>query len=174
MPNHLSLLGIIHTAISVIALIVALFALYKSGKIDPVTGPGKLYILLTAVACLTSLPIMKTGHFTGAHGLAVIILIILPVGIYAKSIKFLGKGTDYVQVLTMSTTLFFSFIPAIVETTTRLPISHPLADGPNSPVVQMALLTLVIIYGAGVGYQLVKIHSRKKIKQTPDSTVKFG
>ena len=58
MPNHLSILGIIHTAISVIALIVALFALYKSGKLDPVTGPGKLYILLTIVAGLTSLPIM--------------------------------------------------------------------------------------------------------------------
>lgn len=174
MPNHLSVLGIIHTVFSIIALIAGLFALVKYGKINPATGAGQLYVLLTIITCLTSLPIMKTGHFTGAHGLAVIVLVLLPIGVYTKSFKFLGKGTDYLQIIVMSTTLFFSFIPAIVETSTRLPISHPIADGPNSPVVQTGLLGLVVIYIAGVTYQLLKLRSKKKSAQLPDNTVKFS
>jgi hypothetical protein len=47
MPNHLSILGIIHTAISVLAILTALFALSRYGKLDPQNGFGKLYIWLT-------------------------------------------------------------------------------------------------------------------------------
>jgi membrane-associated HD superfamily phosphohydrolase len=173
-PNHLSILGIIHTAISVIALLVAFFALFKEGKINPENGRGKLYVLLTIVTCITALPIMKTGHPTAAHFVAIIILILLPIGIYAKSVKLLGKSAGYIQIIVMSTTLFFSFIPATIETLTRLPISHPLADGPNSPIIQTGLLTLVILYFAGVVYQLIKLSARRKSAQTPDSTIKFS
>ncbi|MDB5088856.1 MAG: hypothetical protein JWR09_2850, partial [Mucilaginibacter sp.] len=58
MPNHLSILGIIHTAISILAIFSALYALLRDGKISPSNGRGKLYILLTVITCITSLPIM--------------------------------------------------------------------------------------------------------------------
>lgn len=169
MPNHLSLLGIIHTAFSVIAIFAGLYALLRDGQISPGNGRGKLYIWLTVITCLTSLPIMKTGHPTQAHGLAVIVLIVLPVAVFAPSMKFLGKSAAYVQVFLMSLTLFFSFVPAIVETLTRLPISGPLADGPNAPVIQTGLMILVVVFVAGVSYQLFKL--RKRRKNTPDGTV---
>lgn len=173
-PNHLSVLGIVHTAISIIALLVAFFALFREGKINPSGSPGKLYIILTIVTCITGFPIMKTGHLTAGHFLAIIILVLLPIGIYARSIKILGKSTEYVQIFIMSTTLFFSCIPAVVETLTRLPISHPLADGPNSPKVQMGLLGLVVLYFAGVLYQLLKLRARRKASvQTPGNDVKL-
>ncbi|HVW96888.1 MAG TPA: hypothetical protein VHA56_13040 [Mucilaginibacter sp.] len=162
MPNHLSILGIIHTAISIIAIFAAIYALFRDGKLNPANNRGRLYILLTVVTCLTSLPIMKTGHFTQAHGLAVIILVVLPLAIYAPSFRFLGKTAPYVQVFLMSLTLFFSFIPAIVETLTRLPISHPVAGDPNSPVIQMSLVALIILFVAGIIYQFIKLSSRKK------------
>ncbi len=162
MPNHLSPLGIIHTAISIIAIIVAFYALLRNGKINPANGPGKLYILLTVITCLTGLPIMRTGHPTAGHSLAVIILIVLPIAVYVPSFKFFGKSAAYIQIFLMSLTLFFSFIPAVVETLTRLPISHPIADGPNSPVVQMGLLILVVLFTAGVLYQLIKLWLRQK------------
>jgi hypothetical protein len=162
MPNHLSLLGIFHTTVSIIAIVVALYALLRDGKISPSNGRGKLYILLTVITCLTSLPIMKTGHFTGAHGLAVIVLVILPIALYVPSFKFLGKSAAYIQVFLMSLTLFFSFIPAIVETLTRLPISHPIANGPASPIVQTGLMGLVALFVIGVLYQFIKIKSGKK------------
>ena len=162
MPNHLSPLGIFHTAVSIVAIIAALYALLRDGKISPANGRGRLYILLTVITCLTALPIMKTGHFTQAHGLAVIVLIVLPIAVYVPSFKFPGKSAAYIQVFLMSLTLFFSFIPAIVETLTRLPMSTPIADGPNSPVIQTGLMSLVGLFVIGVIYQFIKIWSRQK------------
>ena len=161
-PNHLSVLGIIHTAISIIALLVAFYALFRSGKLDPATGPGKLYIWLTVLTCVTAFPIMKTGHFTPGHYVAITILTLLPLGVYVKSLRIFGKLADYVQIIFLSTTLFLSMIPTIVETLTRLPISHPLADGPNAPIIQNGLTALALLYFIGVIYQLVKLRARKK------------
>ncbi|WP_183577935.1 hypothetical protein HDF18_10385 [Mucilaginibacter sp. X5P1] len=163
-PNHLSILGIIHTAISVLAIVFAVIALLRDGKINPLNTMGKLYIYFTVAACLTSLPIMKTGHFTPAHGLAIIILVLIPIGLYAKSIKFLGKNADYVQTIALSTTVLLSMVPTTVESLTRLPISHPIADGPNAPVIQMGLLIFFVLYVIGVVYQVIKIRAAKKSK----------
>src|SRR5476651_1358951 len=137
MPNHLSTLGIIHTAISIFALLSAFYALARYGRIIPVNAAGRLYIFLTVITCLTGLPIMKTGQPTPGHFLAVLILVLLPFGIFAKSIKPFAKGAVYIQAFIMSLTLFFSCIPAIVETLTRLPINSPIAANPNAPVIQM-------------------------------------
>ncbi|HEY4326796.1 MAG TPA: hypothetical protein VGN20_22610 [Mucilaginibacter sp.] len=159
-PNHLSILGIIHTAISILALLAGLLALFKDGKIDAVNGWGKRYFWLTVLTCLTGFPIMRFGHPTPGHYLGVIILVLLAIAYFAKRI--FGKAGDYVQLILMSTTLFFSFIPAIVETSTRLPISHPLAAGPNDPLVQKAQMVLVVIFIAGVIYQVIKLRAQKK------------
>jgi hypothetical protein len=112
---------------------------------------------------------MKTGHFTPAHGLAIIILVLIPIGLYAKSIKFLGKSADYVQTIALSTTVLLSMVPTTVESLTRLPISHPIADGPNAPVIQMGLLIFFVLYIIGVVYQVIKIRAAKKSK--PGSTL---
>ena len=160
MPNHLLILGIIHTAISVFALLAAFAALSQEGKINPQSVTGKLYTWLTIITCLTGFPIMKTGHLTGGHYLGVIILILLPLAIYAK--RLFGKAGAYLQVILMSTTLFLSMIPAIIETLTRLPISHPLATGPNDPVIQKGLSALLMLYLVGVCYQLIKLRSQVK------------
>jgi hypothetical protein len=160
-PNHLSVLGIIHTAFSILAILVALFALFRDGKIDPGNGSGKLYIVLTAIACLTSLPIMRFGHLAPGHYLAVLILILLPLGCYAGRI--FGKAADYVQVIIMSTTLFLSLIPGVIETFTRLPMDHPLASSANDPLVKKWLLILAIVYLAGVIYQVIKLGKVKKV-----------
>ena len=117
---------------------------------------------------------MKTGHFTPGHYVAITILILLPLGIYARSLKIFGKLADYAQIIFMSTTLFLSMIPAIVETLTRLPISNPIANGPNASIIQKGLSALALLYFVGVIYQLVKLRDKIKSAQKPDSTVNFG
>jgi hypothetical protein len=174
MPNHLSFLGIIHTIISVIAIIVALVALFRYGKIGPENGTGQLYIILTIITCLTGFPIMKTGHPSAGHALGVIILVILPIAVYARSIRFFGKAADYIQIILMSLTLLFSMIPATVESLTRLPIDQPLASGPDSPMVKMWLGIWFALYVVGTLYQVVKLKSRKKASGSTDGTVNFG
>lgn len=174
-PNHLSDLGIIHTAISILAIIAAITALFQYGKISPANPAGKLYIILTILTCLTALPIMKLGHPTAGHPLAIIILVLLLIGIYAKSIPLLKKGADYVQIIIMSTTLFFSMIPATVETLTRVPLSHPIANGPNDPIIQKGLLVFVTLFIVGVTYQLFKLRrSKKNTPPKPGATINFG
>lgn len=171
MPNHLSLLGIIHTVISVLAIIIAIIALFRYGKINPATSTGKLYVLLTVITCLTGFPIMKNGHPSAGHVLGVIILVILPIAVYARSIRFFGKGADYIQIILMSLTLFFSMIPATVETLTRLPIDQPIASGPDSPMVKMWLGIWFILYLTGTLYQLVRLRKQKKAAIAPGGSI---
>jgi len=174
MPNHLSTLGIIHTAISILALISAFYALARYGRINPANGAGKVYVLLTIITCLTGLPIMKTGHPTPGHFLALIILVLLPLGIFAKSIKPFGKGAEYIQVFILSLTLFFSCIPAVIETLTRLPISAPIAANPNAPVIQIGLIILFVCFMAGVIYQIIKLMKTKSKATTETPGISPG
>jgi hypothetical protein len=171
MPNHLSVLGIIHTIISILALFAGFTCLYRTGKINPLAYFGRLYVFFTILTCLTALPIMKTGHFTGAHGLAIFVLILLPIGKYVKNIRSLIKYADYIQILVMSATLFLSCIPAIVETLTRLPIAHPIARGPNDHIIQTGLRILTIIFLGGVSYQLIKLRSTHKQGFSSDDVI---
>lgn len=165
MPNHLSVLGIIHTAISIFAIIAGLIALFIDGKMDPSKTWGRAYIWLTVITCVTGFPIMKLGHPTNGHYLGILILILLAIGIFVKRFRVFSKLADYVQIIMISTTFFLSFIPATVETLTRLPISHPLADGPNSPIVQITLMVFVGIYIIGVPYQLFQFKKRRKLNE---------
>lgn len=174
MPNHLSILGIIHTVISVLAIIVAIVALFRYGKISPGNGPGKLYIILTIITCLTGFPIMRTGQPTAGHVLGIIILVILPIAVYARSIRFFGKSADYVQIILISLTLFFSMIPATVETLTRLPVEQPLAAGPDDPLVKMWLGIWFAAYLVGTTYQIIKLRNQRKAVGSSDGTVNLG
>ena len=165
-PNHLSVLGIIHTAISILAILIALYALFRSGKIDPVSNPGRWYIWLTILTCVSGLPIMRFGHPTAGHYLAIIVLVLLPIGIFARRLRFLGKLGEYIQVIVMSATLFLSCIPLFVESLTRLPISQPIASGPDDPLLKNVLNGLMIVFLLGVIYQIIKIRAKRK---TPPS-----
>jgi hypothetical protein len=161
------MLGIFHTAISVLAILIAFYALYHKGKINPANDAGRLYAIFTVIGCLTSLPIMKTGHPTAGHVVAVIILVLLPTAIYARSIRLFRRNADYIQTVLMSTTLFLSLIPAVIETLTRLPPDEPLASGPDSFIIKIILLILFILYVTGVMYQFSKIKSRKRMFKKP-------
>ena len=174
MPNHLSILGIFHTAISILAILIAVYALLRYGRIDPKNITGKLYIGLTVIACLSALPIMRTGHISAGHPLAVIILVLLPIAVYAKYIKLFGKWGIFVQTVLMSMTLFLSMIPATVETLTRIPLSHPLAGDQNAPIIKMALTGLIIVFIMGTIYQLLKLNRSIKDAATHDSSMNLS
>jgi uncharacterized membrane protein len=160
MPNHLSPLGIFHTVISILAIIVAFIALFRDGKIDPANSRGKWYVILTILTCLTSFGIRKTGHFTPAHGLSVLVLVILPVGIYAHRI--FGRYGNAAQIVAMTVTLMLSFVPAITETLTRLPISNPIAASQDAPVVKMSNGILLLVFLLLLAFQLIKLRKTKR------------
>jgi len=154
MPNPLSFLGIIHTIISVVAIIAAFVAIFQTGRIDPRSSSGRWYVIGTILSCLTSFGIMKTGHLSPAHGLSVLVLLLLPLALYAR--RLFGSRGASIETIVMSATLFFSFIPAITETLTRVPVSHPIAENQDDPILKTCFLVLLLLFAIGLFFQLRK------------------
>ncbi|WP_149698069.1 hypothetical protein [Chitinophaga sp. CF418] len=163
---HLTTLGLIHTIIGVLALIPAFVSLFTFGVIAPQKRTGKIYIILTALACLTSFPIMKSGHLSPGHFLAITILVMLPLAYYAPSIKLFGQKWQYIQVTLMSLTLFFSLVPAFTETLIRVPLGHPFASGQEDPALQPVMGVLALVFVVGICYQLYKLRGQNKKLQS--------
>jgi len=163
---HLTTLGFIHTVIGVLALIPAFISLFSYGVIAPQKRTGKIYIVLTALACLTSFPIMKSGHLSPGHFLAILILLMLPLAYYASSIKLFGQKWQYIQVVLMSLTLFFSLVPAFTETLVRVPLGHPFASGQEDPALQPVMGVLAFVFVVGICYQLFRLRTQHRKLQS--------
>jgi len=163
---QLTTLGYIHTIIGLLAFIPAFVSLFSYGVIAPQKRAGKIYILLTTLTCLTSFPIMKSGHLSPGHFLAIIILVMLLLAYFAPSIKLFGQKWKYIQVALMSLTLFFSLIPTSIETLTRIPLGHPFASGQEDPVLKPVLGVLALIFVVGICYQLYRLKAQNRRLQS--------
>ena len=71
-------LGIIHTAISLVAVVAGFFALIRDHEITASNLVGKIYIVTTALTCLTAFGIFQHGGFNKAHVLGIITLVASP------------------------------------------------------------------------------------------------
>ncbi len=157
MIASLSQLGIIHTVISIIALIFAAIALISTRLIKPFSKLGKYYSVFTALGCITSFWLSKTGKFNPGHAIGILILVLLIVA-YLLGEKVLAKSKAlYIQTFCMSITVFLSLIPTANETLTRLPVGQPLANGPDSPIVQNVVKVLLVLLIAGLAGQYFKL-----------------
>jgi hypothetical protein len=159
----MSILGIAHTIISVVALIIAAVCLFKEGAINPFSKLGKQFSILTTIACVSSFGLSSSGHFNPGHALGILILILLGIAYW------LGKKSKpvflFLVLFCTSTVVFLSLIPGVNETLSRLPVGHPLADGPTSPIVQNALKVLLVLYLTGLSIQILRL---KKVLKKVD------
>ncbi|MGF6847937.1 hypothetical protein QFZ51_003172 [Chitinophaga sp. W3I9] len=153
----MSILGIVHTIIAIVALLFAVAALLKEGIINPFSNTGKIYSILTVIASVTSFGLSKAGGFNPGHGIGILILILLGVA-YLLGRKASGKRSLLlIQVLCMTLTMFLSLIPAINETLLRVPVGHPLSDGPTSSIVQNCIKVLLGLLVVGLVLQFFKV-----------------
>jgi hypothetical protein len=81
-------------------------------------------------------------------------------GVFVHRLTFLGRLRPYLSVFGLSFSFFLSLIPGVNETLTRLPASHPLADGPTSPAVAVTLLVFFALFVLGFAAQCWRIYSR--------------
>jgi hypothetical protein len=123
-------------------------------RIDPRIPSGRWYVIGTVLSCLTSFAVMKTGHLSPAHGLSVLVLILIPLALYSR--RLFGARGPKLETILMSSTLLFSFIPAVTETLTRVPLSHPVAENQDAPVLKICYLCLLILFSIGLFLQLRK------------------
>lgn len=155
----LSTLGIIHTAISLVALGAGIRSLVRYKEITPATAAGLLYIAMTVLTCLTGFFIFAHGGFGKPHALGIITLAVLAIGLAARFTTIMGRAGPAVEVVAYSLTLFFHTIPGMTETATRLPVGAPLLDSPDSPVLVVATGVLFLVFIAGAAFQVRRLRS---------------
>lgn len=148
----LSILGIFHTIIGVIAIVSATISYVKFGKIYLPHNTGKIYLYTTVITSLTSLGLLKHG-FNPGHIFALFIVILVIVAYYLHIKKAGNNKNRYFENFLLSFSFFLSWVPTINETFTRVPIGHPLAKGPKDPIIGITLLFILLIFIFGSVYQ---------------------
>ena len=157
----LTQLGIVHTIISLIAVIAGVGALLRYGSIGTKTRLGQVFVWATVLTCLTGFGIFQHGGFGKPHTLAIITLVVLAVAAAAERGWLFGLSARYVATIGYSLAFFFHVIPGFTETSTRLPAGRPLASGPDDPHLQMAIAAAFVVFLIGVFFQYRRLKSRR-------------
>lgn len=154
MPHPLSTLGVAHTALSLIPVVAGLIAFARQGRIDPATRAGRVYLGGLALSVFTSFGLSSVVGVNPGHVLGVLALIAAFGGAWlAPRLGFLGRLRTYLATFGLSFSYFLLMVPGINETLSRLPVAHPLATGPEDPVVKTALLGWFVLFLAGFALQ---------------------
>lgn len=155
-------LGIFHTIIGIIA---ALASFIKHGKINLALLSGKIYFYGTISTSLTALGISKHGGLNPGHAFALFIVILMSVAFFLYSRKKGNNSARLIENFLLSFSLLLSLVPTVAETFQRIPIGHPLANGPGDPAIGKTLLVLLVFFILGSIYQF---RIQKKINASVD------
>jgi hypothetical protein len=157
-PFKLTLLGLVHTLVSIVAVFAALHALRRDGGISPRTGAGRFYLWTLLATTLTGLPIFRNGAIGPPHVVGFLTLIALVVAWYAGGSAF-GRASRYVETIAYSATVLFLMIPTVTETLTRVPPGAPIAGSPEAPLVLALNGLLLVLFLAGVSFQVRRLRT---------------
>jgi len=148
----LTSLGLVHTALSLVAVIAGAKALLRDREISPATGAGRVYVWFTIATCITGFGIFQHGGFGKPHALGVMTLVVLALAGMARRGWAFGRLARYVATIGYSLTFFFHMVPGLTETLTRLPLGKPLIASPEDPTLQAlyGLCFLLFLIGAGL------------------------
>jgi len=156
----LTTLGTFHTAISLVAVGAGIASFVRYREISPRNRLGQVYVATTVITCLTGFGIFQHGGFGKPHVLGVVTLLVLGVAAVATRSNAFGRLSRYVEALSYSATFLFHWIPGLVETTTRLPIGHPLVADREGPELQVATGGLFVLYLIGATFQVLRMRRR--------------
>lgn len=154
MPHPLSMLGIVHTGISLVPVAFGIYSFARFRKIAPNTGPGRVYLGGLVLSVVTSFGLSSTGGFNAGHALGILALLVISAAMLAPRLALPGRARFHLATFGLSFSFFLLVVPGINETLTRLPIAHPLADGSESPVVVGALAAWFIVFLIGYTLQV--------------------
>jgi uncharacterized membrane protein len=156
----LTQLGVIHTLISLVAVFAALIAFVRDKGIDPANTLGKVYIWSTILTCLTGFGIFEHGGFGKPHVLGIVTLLTLGAAWWGDQGRF-GPKSVYISTLCYSITFLFHMIPAVTETTTRLPLGAPLLPGHEAPELKAITGVMFVLYVIGASLQVRRLRARQ-------------
>ncbi len=154
-------LGTFHTLVSLIAVVAGFISLFRYKDISLSNTVGKVYVITTVIVCVTGFGIFQHGGFGKPHALGILTLLVLAVAATAEYSALFGRLSPYVRTLGYSATFLFHWIPAITETSTRLPIGAPLVASPDAPALQAATGFLVLLFLIGAALQVRRLQSTR-------------
>jgi hypothetical protein len=149
----LTYLGVIHTLISLVAVFAALISFVRYKGIVANSTLGRTYIWTTVFTCLTGFGIFQHGGFGKPHVLGIITLVVFGLAWLADQRKF-GAKSAAVSTVSYSLTFLFHMIPAVTETTTRLPLGAPLLSSAEAPELKSITGVMFLLFLIGVVLQL--------------------
>jgi hypothetical protein len=152
----LTTLGTIHTAISLVALAAGFAALARAGAISTRNTAGATFVIATVLTCLTGFGIFQHGGFGNPHVLGIVTLFVLA-GAYAGERAAFGRASRYAATLGYSFAFFLHFIPATVETLTRLPAGAPYLANADDPRAQPIIGVFFVLFVIGAVLQFVRL-----------------
>lgn len=163
----LTTIGVVHTAISLVAVAAGIHAFFRDKQISPRNGLGKVYIWTTVLTCITGFFIFQHGGFGKPHVLSVITLLVLALAWAAGSTRVFGRAGRYIETVSYSLTFFFHMIPGFTETFTRLPAGAPVFSGPDDPTPQKVIGVVFLLFLAGAFLQVMRLRRVGGIAAAP-------
>jgi uncharacterized membrane protein len=160
----LTQLGLIHTLISLVAVFAGVIAFVRDKGINPSNTLGKVYIWTTVLTCLTGFGIFEHGGFGKPHALGIITLLTLAAAWWGGQGRF-GAKSPYVSTLCYSITFLFHMIPAVTESTTRLPLGAPLLPSAEAPELKAITGVMLVIYVIGASLQVRRLKAQAAQRQ---------
>ena len=160
---HLSTVGYVHTFFGLVAVVLAFYMLIRNRKIDPKSSAGMAYFVAVTVSCLLVFALPRSApNFNPVPGyiLTLLTLTSLFLGFFIRFLKI--RASRYLGALGLSGSLFFSMVPAINETLTRLPVGAPLASSPQDPLVLKSLGVLTVLFVALCVAQVANIRESQR------------
>jgi hypothetical protein len=153
----LTSLGTFHTIVSLIAVAAGFVALARYGAISTRRTAGSVFFWGTVITCLTALGIFQHGGFGVPHVFAIVTLAVLGVALAAERRAPFGNLSPYVATVGYSLALFLHFIPATVETLTRLPAGAPYLANPDDPKAQPIIGMFFLLFLIGATLQVLHL-----------------
>jgi uncharacterized membrane protein len=153
----LTTIGVVHTAISLVAVAAGIYAFFRDKQISPRNGLGRAYLWATVLTCLTGFFIFQHGGFGKPHALGIITLLVLALAWTAGSTRLFGRAGRYIETVSYSLTFFFHMIPGFTETFTRLPAGAPVFSGPDDPALQKVIGVVFLLFLMGAFLQVMRL-----------------
>lgn len=155
-------LGIIHTAISLVAVAAGIMAFVRYGRISTQQRVGRVYVLTTVLTCLTGFGIFQHGGFGKPHILGIVTLLVLTLAWWAGRKRSTSRFAPYVEAVAYSLTFFFHMIPGVTETATRLPLGAPWVANAEAPVLQTAAAAMFVVFLVGAAWQIRRLRMERR------------
>ncbi len=160
----LTTLGVIHTAISLVAVVTGFWALARDSEVSTRNPLGKTYLVSTLLTAATGLGIFQHGGFGPPHALSILTLLALAVGATAALTSLFGRWSRHIQAISFSTTMLFHMVPGFTESLTRLPPSKPLLPNAEAPEFGPIYGVLLLLFGIGLVLQLRWLHNQETVR----------